>query len=337
MQIRTRSYWHKSATIDIDDETIELEFAALECHSGLAEKIGNMLVVAYLVDDDSPPNPMKDYDGQGDLYTDGQGHVITDNPYEIKRQLRLRGGRWSEDQPELDHEFKLDGVTTTLWDLAADEYMGRLRKDQDLLEQWVKFKQREEGLDDELVEGRLYPVDWEELRRDLSDVNGVYCDEVEELAIDLYSKHWESMVGPFVIPVNYCHSNHGPGTTSIGVDNWDGDWQDPPNAVWVADKCAEQNIVGPGMSDADIRKSATEYAEGVLNEYAKWCNGEVYGCVVEIFENTTPDEESATWEQRDSDSCWGFIGYDYAEKTLEEEFFSPSVTKIKKELGLSVE
>ena len=329
MQLRThtRSYWHMSTALDIDDETIELEFAALEGDNVLAEKIGNMLVVAYLVHDDSPSNPMKDFDAQGDLYTDGRDH-------EIKRQLRLRGGRWSEDQPELDHEFKLDGVTTTLWDLAADEYMGRLRKDQDLLEQWVKFKQREEDLDDELVEGRLYPVDWEELRRDLGDANGVYCDEVEELAINLYSKHWEAMVGPFVIPVGYCHSNHGPGTTSIGVDNWDGDWQNPPNAVWVADKDAEENIVGPGMSDADIRKSAMEYAEDVLNEYAKWCNGEVYGCVVEIFENTTPDGKSETWEQRDSDSCWGFIGYEYAEESLKSEFFDSAVKRLKKDLGL---
>lgn len=53
-------------------------------------------------------------------------------------------------------------------------------------------------------------------------------------------------------------------------------------------------------------------ADGFLEEYTSWCNGEVYGYRLERIGGKTCDlgffhEEDAT----DEDSCFGFIGWDY--------------------------
>ena len=43
-----------------------------------------------------------------------------------------------------------------------------------------------------------------------------------------------------------------------------------------------------------------KYATGVCEEFSQWCNGEVYGYVIEGKDGDHLD------------SCWGFYGYDYA-------------------------
>jgi hypothetical protein len=47
---------------------------------------------------------------------------------------------------------------------------------------------------------------------------------------------------------------------------------------------------------------ARERITAELEEYSKWCNGEVYGYIVR-----TPEGEAG-------DSCWGYIGREYAEQ-----------------------
>jgi hypothetical protein len=44
-------------------------------------------------------------------------------------------------------------------------------------------------------------------------------------------------------------------------------------------------------------KKSDSYAKGVIESYSAWCNGQVFGFIVE-------DEESG----EEIDSCWGFIG-----------------------------
>lgn len=57
--------------------------------------------------------------------------------------------------------------------------------------------------------------------------------------------------------------------------------------------------------------AAEKYAQGCLDEYEKWCNGECYGYVVGVYRQT--DGQLVT-----EDSCWGYIGYEYAERELRE-------------------
>ena len=47
-----------------------------------------------------------------------------------------------------------------------------------------------------------------------------------------------------------------------------------------------------------------EAARAILNEFTSWCNGDVYGIV------TMVQNDYGEWEE--GDTCWGFIGYDYA-------------------------
>lgn len=57
---------------------------------------------------------------------------------------------------------------------------------------------------------------------------------------------------------------------------------------------------------------------GFVEELGKWMNGEVYGYVVEdkvhgtkVYDDDRDGVEFEDWEE--GDSCWGIVGYDYAE------------------------
>lgn len=96
--------------------------------------------------------------------------------------------------------------------------------------------------------------------------------------------------------------------------------------VWVPDKDALANIDFKGTDPAPEarRKRIIEYAKGVCEEYTQWCNGEVYGYTVALYQ-LQRDEDGDPIEEREhyqrhikkgkigEDSCWGFFGWDYAE------------------------
>lgn len=58
------------------------------------------------------------------------------------------------------------------------------------------------------------------------------------------------------------------------------------------------------LTKARLAKLA-EYAEGEVKEYARWMEGDCYGVVIEAGDEDDDDAEQV-------DSCWGFIGSDYA-------------------------
>lgn len=391
MQIRNVTTRRSYLTFEHEGEEVELGLAwAPEGYRDpLVAAQGDTAVVAYLVYDQDPCNPMKDSDCQGDLYTNSREGVITDDESSLLGALCLNGGRWGGPEVDIDRVFPVEPYTDPfghqfkkdcLWDMAARNLFEVAMSDPDYVEEFF------EHLDWELEEGETMeqavavlvrdPEFRTQVYRNLHDCNGLWSEKVETLAVELYSEHWQKLAGPFVVPVNYCARVHGPGTTSIGVDSWDGDPNEPPNAVWVADKGAEDNIRATccpegvqilwrgalgsekdplhtvvmhegkivfdagtekgswgraqayvdehfgAPTDEDLHKKACEYAAAVLDEYKKWCNGEVFGCVVEVFKRG----EDGTWELPDAghDSCWGFIGEDYAQKVLEEDYFNPA-------------
>lgn len=64
--------------------------------------------------------------------------------------------------------------------------------------------------------------------------------------------------------------------------------------------------------------------KGFVETLGQWMNGEVYGWIAEelvkgtkVFEGDHADEAFEEWEQEDS--CWGFIGYDYAQSEAKRE------------------
>lgn len=56
----------------------------------------------------------------------------------------------------------------------------------------------------------------------------------------------------------------------------------------------------------------TEIARSILDEYTSWCNGDVWG-VCHIVVDADTDEVEL------DETCWGFIGSEYAQQTLASE------------------
>lgn len=97
------------------------------------------------------------------------------------------------------------------------------------------------------------------------------------------------------------------GVTVVVHNPHDGAW-----GLWyvMPDKMAE---VGEGVTPEQI-------IEGEFREYQAWASGEVYGHVIEKRTHWTSedDQEMDTWEH--VDSCWGYIGREYAEEAAREAF-----------------
>jgi len=126
-------------------------------------------------------------------------------------------------------------------------------------------------------------------------------------------------------------------TIGIGEVKWFGacgSKEDPINArysldvgaTWIGEGSSwNWNQAMAAMMDASCRKfdprelgrlmaaEAKNYCKGVLEEYNSWVNGEVYGVVVYVIDRETGDLINS-----DDDECWGFVGRDHAEQSLEE-------------------
>lgn len=85
-------------------------------------------------------------------------------------------------------------------------------------------------------------------------------------------------------------------------------WQD-------AQKYIDEHFSQPTYKD--LYAAAVKYADGILEEYIKWGNGDCYGVVVETY---TREDAESDWELVDSDHCWGFIGSEYAEAEAKSLF-----------------
>lgn len=63
-----------------------------------------------------------------------------------------------------------------------------------------------------------------------------------------------------------------------------------------------------GITDLD-RLGSEDY----LSEIRAWATGDVYGYIVEKY-----DDESEEWEATDDGTCWGLYGYDWAAQAARE-------------------
>lgn len=375
---------------------VELEFTPDNEDDILAERVGDTLVVAYRVHDSdgSGCNPLEDSDCQGNLYTrspySARDSRVTDNDSEFYSALGLNsygeidgeryvtvGGCTQQMivfaaealQRELEHE---DWCELILW---CHQFCSKMVLSADELDALLSRECSIQLLTD------LREKYAQQLVGELWDVHGLFSDRVHKKVEDLYAKHWEQIAGPYVVPVASYSGNY---EIRYGVTTWDGDIEDPPDGVWVACKCAIDNIgkgsregisirygfetykgpagyivtdddkkvafftdykeaaafVEANYSDRpfDVATAARNYAQGVLEEYSMWCSGEVYGCVVQLFDLREPDVDNPDiadreWVPRlDHDSCWGFIGTDYAQSALASDFFEPAVQALQREM-----
>lgn len=316
MQTSLNTYTRNHAVLSVepdDAEEFDVELFHTPCDwmDMHTEQIGDKLVVAYLVHDDSPPNPMTEWDGMGELITERCG-VITDGspaPHLGLEEMPYRC--------ELTPDYELDGV----YDLTKEKVTPILLDDEDFLEWCIDNYDNTSGCTDKrsfLLE-RLDDIDLGKYGTCIPGWLETIWERCQEQAWnELYE---QGKIGTYLaIPVRYCDSNHGPGTASADTCSIE-----YANAVWIPKQCDLDNIIEPGLTYQELYKKADKYAQGCLDEYIKWCNGDCYGCVVEVFKR----KEDGSWEQEKEEACWGFIGSEWAEEALKSDFFEPTVNSIK--------
>lgn len=285
--------------LEIDDIELELNHEVCDWIDPLVHQAEDLIVAAYLVHDDDPVNPMKEYDAMGELITWSEGVITDGNPWP---HLGLLDSPY---RGELERDFDCDGV----YELAKEILWNDVGADSDF---WA-------FINEEYGPHRAIRDAYDEI--DFGKYGDAIPDWLETKWVTAQEAAWDELyeqgkIGTkFAVPVQYC--DHGSGTTSIGVCSID-----ICNAVWIPTKCDYENL---GNAD---HKQVERYAQGCLDEYVRWCNGDAYGCVVEVFSK----HEDGSWESVPAhyDSCWGFLGSEYAEEALKTEFFEPMVHTLTK-------
>lgn len=376
-------------TLPDNQGVLALAFDPVDEDNILFERVGDRMVIAYLVNDhDAAFNPLEHYDGQGKLYTkspsSARDSTITDNDSEFFRALGLDS--CGEINP--DSIVTIDGQPDSLW-LHATRQVWLAMDEEELAGQllacheWHGLKlsgdqvEKLEGTPSRQLLTHLRREHEIALREDLEHPSGHHCDLVWAQVTALFGEHWKEIAGPLVVPVSHYSSSYD---TTYSVATWDGDTDCLPDGVWVADRIAEECIdqgnrlnitvdfekpLGQyrgvksywvndndrqvrsfetrelaaqfveatyGDRPFDVATAARHYAEGVLSEYSKWCSGEVFGCVVHIYDLQDEGDDEPSWVQGSvevGDECWGFIGEEYAAEALASEFFEPTVKRLQ--------
>lgn len=307
--MRTR----KITTIDVDDIEVELEYNPEYFEPITTQPTPTTLVVGYLMYDEVCENPMTSCDCEGTLYTLGEGVITDDKSAPGKLGLTDFPG-WRSRYP-VDYDLELDGIE----ERVADKLKVIIKADPELTTWFVAKALETEDTFDYLA--------WD-LTQDMSGYNNRYdwdsdedlegkakLPDYETLAREAWEELYnEGKIGEYLaVPVYYCSSNHGPGTMSARTASLD-----DCNAVWVPDKCAIENMNFDGCATyLDKLAVADKYASGVLDQYQMWANGECYGIVVESF---VLSADGDSYERvGDVDSCWGFVGREWAESELGEQ------------------
>lgn len=317
------------STIDVDGIEIELDMDPEWLDEfEIVKPTPETLVVGYLMHDESPINPMKNCDGEGTLYTYGE-RVITDSnsaPAYLGLNSFQSRGRWRSSDFELDRDLDLDGIE----ERVAEKVCAKIKEEPELSAWMVqKAMEFERGFDDVVLDlvqliahGDYYArCDWSGADEEMiANHRLVYETLASEAWDELYA---EGKIGDYLaVPVYYCASAHGPGTTRIYTTSID-----DCNAVWVPDESAISNMnFSECKTYADKLAVADKYASSILSEYEEWCNGECYGVVVETFVK----EGDEYVKVGDTDSCWSYIGQEWAEEALKDEVRS-TAEQIKKE------
>lgn len=352
-----RSHSRSVNYIEFEGESVELLHEPYS--DTLVKQVGDKLIVAYLVQDSNCDNPLESDCAQGVIYTRSRSRTnyITDNDSEFYAALGIdRYGSVDIDEPfpctpYIDYKG-IQQNKKSLRDRAADIWFAKIRADDELMARWLESQGAD--ADTEITDDVL-----RDLQRNLEDCNGEFWEEIQDAAVELFPKYMHEIIGAYTVPI---YINQERGGCNCGTTTWDGDTDDLPDGVWVADKDAIDNIGAypPGVevgqikgddekytseyeltdkgvqvhrgslgecwswmksnytvTPDDLNRAVVKYADGSLKEYSAWASGEVYGCVTEVFEL----QEDSSWEQVEEDSCWCFVGIEYAEKTLKDEYF----------------
>lgn len=331
-------------------------------------RIGDRLIVGWLSLDEYPENPMKAWDGNGTLYTKPQRYArdssITDDS-DWHGYLGLNG----DGEPDLELDAvaertfaKLKEIMTT--DMKADMVRIMLQAEAPaeecldaIWERWSngydtwEWDEDDQAMFDTLPDYRdtayaawneLYdegkigdhlavPVDYSSSNHgpgtasayttDLDSCNAVWVPGEDEIGNMTFLKPG----------IEVAYEGNGGGTTGMqfvvrdkgeyikGFDNYG-------EALLFAKKTYPHEC-----TYREKLKVAEKYAQGVLDVYISWCNGDVWSVNTAIFVS-----DGIEWVEEESDSCGGFYGMEDAENSLRNEYI-PQAVHLVESYGVQLE
>ena len=300
--MRTRTV----TTEDIDSVECELYYTPIETHlSPLKATVGDKRVIAYLVYDADCRYDDLMGDCMGKLYSFHR-HASRDDHRAGLEALGNNG----------DGEADIETIWEKHEDVAIDRYIEEVKRCYTLLEVSEKLDPEE-------------PYDtWDQAEIDLrDDARGAsYWDSVEfdDAMETVMGEMWEDpkyFPGDPYAQLLACYE-HGSQHWSLSGQGMQCRWDTSNKAgVWVPDEYLRKEI--ESYPEAQRKDKAREFCKQFLETHNDIINGNVYVCVVEVF-----DEDG---KQLSEDSCWGFVG-DYAEQALQDEFFKPTCERLTKEI-----
>lgn len=150
---------------------------------------------------------------------------------------------------------------------------------------------------------------------------------------------WKQLIranAGFIVPVTYKDYGSSGSCVSCGqiltVKDTKGDKRtgENSNAEQVLDDMDGYYIVPEDATDPQ------KYADSTMETLEQYYNGEVYGVCVWTYTRDFAEYdidgqgipgEYTDWEDPEREECWGFYGYDYAEKELQEQFDNTDFVK----------
>ena len=164
---------------------------------------------------------------------------------------------------------------------------------------------------------------YDDSSRDIDDLMGEGCGELISFHRDNQRNHGrgfrELEENPDAVSLD-CYSHSGE-HWSLSGQGMQCQWDTARGAgVFVPSEDMSEELAK--LEPNERRHKAREWAQSFLDTYNNIIGGQVFGCVTQVF-----DEDG---DEADSDSCWGFIGSDYAEQALKEEFFDPMCSSVAK-------
>ncbi len=305
---------HTTVHVFEDDEGNHFELSGRPVNDPVARIIGDKAAVAYLMPDDDCINPLDDCDGMGYIYSSHRdaGHEAhaamqealglgadwepyTDDFWETAESQALRqalttiNDRWGKGSTIFAVEEGSCGDGYVALQYPKRIKLVTLYYDTRWIgsQRYVLFRRKRCMIADDAEIGKTALQLWREARQK-GEIGNKYA-----VPLDVYEHSGVS------------YSVSGEGMQCI-FDTAKG------GAVWIPDKTLTEEI--ESMPESDRQAFVIDRARSACQEYTSWCNGDCYGVVIDVY---TFDGEQWISED-DGDSCWGFIGYSYAQEQLKE-------------------
>lgn len=355
------THTHSYTSTLVDGIDVVLAHSPLDFLNRFSEKVGNKIVVGYIVDDSDAENPLENMDGEGSIYT-AHRHGSTLRKF-FEAIGRDRNG-------DLDYDSLLEHPEAfkALWtDVAANEseFRGWLLEQTTFVDAGDKpeavYKREAEKLWDRTggcnaIAAAIYDFGFtskveDQLYRKLvadgkiGDPDAVLLDVYEHSGV-VYSVSGTGMQcqfdtsngGAVWVPEEFAREEvtrravvyrHGMiqsstlGSHKVWTFQLDGEEKATGTfSSWgECFEAASKRVEGIDGGDERLgrRRAAAELAQSACKLYTDYCNGSVYGVVVETHRVSEGSDES---EVVDVESVYGFYGIEAAEEELKTQFES---------------